>query len=264
MRNLIFVLALMLFAPYVLAQQRMEIFALRYKLAEQVLPTLRPLLETGGTMSSMSGKIIVRASPENIEQLRRALDAIDTRSRSLVISVRQGGAAQESDSRIGADGRVVIRNNELRVNGRVQAGSNSNQFSGQTLQTVQTVEDGEASIYLGKSVAMPMNQIVYGPGGAVVSRGTQYVDVGSGFTVRPQLSGEYVLMNISPQNQRISNNGTIEGSRLSTSVRGRLGQWIPLGGVSQQNENSGRGTLDYRDGYSQQSSEYWIKVEALD
>ena len=41
---------------------------------------------------------------------------------------------------------------------------------------------------IGKSVPLPMTQMVYGPGGTVVSRGTQYVDVGSGFSVRPQLA----------------------------------------------------------------------------
>ncbi|GAB2891314.1 secretin N-terminal domain-containing protein [Uliginosibacterium flavum] len=264
MRNLLFALVLILLAPLVQAQQRMEIIPLRYRLIEQVMPTLRPLLEPGGSMSAMSGKIIVRASPENIEQIRRALEAIDTRARSLMISVRQGGSAQEEDTRIGADGRVVIRNGDIDVSGRGQAYSRNSQSSGQTLQTIQTVEDGEAYIYLGKSVPLPMTQMVYGPGGAVVSRGTQYVDVGSGFSVRPQLAGDQVVLTIAPQNQRMNGSGAIEGSRLSTTVRGRLGQWMPLGGVSQQSDNRGSGIVDYRSGRSEQTSEYWIKVEAME
>lgn len=263
MRKLLLVFMCMLLSPLAQAQQRMEIFPLRHRLVEQVLPALQPLLEPGATMSAMSGKIIVRASPANLEQIRRALEAIDTRSRSLMISVRQGGSAQEDSTRIGADGRVVIRNGEVSVDGRGQASSRSSQSSGQTLQTIQTVEDGEAFIYLGRSVPLPMTQMVYGPGGTLVSRGTQYVDVGSGFSVRPQLAGDQVVLNIAPQSQRMSA-GVIEGSRLSTTVRGRLGQWLPLGGVSQQSDTRGRGMLDYRDGRSEQTSEFWIKVDALE
>ncbi|MBS1210034.1 MAG: bacterial type and secretion system family protein [Proteobacteria bacterium] len=264
MRNILLALAILCTSLSAQAQQRMEIFALQHRLVEQVLPALQPLLEPGGTMSAMSGKIIVRASAANIAQLRQALEAIDTRSRSLMISVRQGSAAQEDDTRIGAEGRVQIRNGELDVEGRGQATARTTQYNGRTLQTIQTVEDGEAYIYLGKSVPLPMTRIVYGPGGAVVSRSTQYADVGSGFAVRPQLAGDQVVLDITPQTQRMNGSGAIEGSRLSTTIRGRLGEWLPLGGISQQGETSGRGVLDYRSGRSEQSSEYWIKVDAVE
>ena len=245
------------------AQQRMEIIPLKHRLPEQVLPTLQPLLEPGGTLSAMSGKLIVRASPANIEELRRALEAVDTRARSLMIQVRQGGSAQEDDTRVGVDGRVVIRNGDLGVDGRAQADSRSTRSSGQVLQRIQTVEDGQAWIYLGKSVPLPMTQVIVGPGGSVATRGTQYVDVGSGFAVRPQLIGDQVVLNITPQNQNLSGSGAIEGSRLSTTVRGRLGQWLPLGGVSQQSDQSGRGYFDYRSGRSEQVSEYWIRADEM-
>jgi type II secretory pathway component GspD/PulD (secretin) len=264
MRNFLLALLLSLLPWLAQAQQRMEIFTLQHRLVEQVLPVLQPLLEPGGTMSAMSGKIIVRASAANIAQLRQALEALDTRARSLMISVRQGGTAQEDETRLGADGRVQVRNGELSVEGSGQATTRNTQSSGNTLQTIQTVEDGEAYIYLGKSVPLPMTRIVYGPGGAVVSRSTQYVDAGSGFAVRPQLAGDQVVLDISPQTQRMNGSGAIEGSRLSTTIRGRLGQWLPLGGSSQQSETSGRGVLDYRSGRSGQSSEYWIKVEAVE
>lgn len=264
MRTVLFALVLLLAAPLVQAQQRMEIFTLRHRLAEHVLPVLQPLLEPGATMSAMSGKIIVRASPANLEQLRRALEAVDTETRRLMISVRQGGSAQEDDTRIGADGRVVIRNGQVGGELRGEAGARSTRSSGQVLQTIQTVEDGEAWIYLGRSVPLPMNQVSYGPGGVVVSRGVQYVDVGSGFSVRPQLAGEQVVLQIAPQSQQMGRGGVISGSGLATTVRGRLGQWLPLGGVSQQSERSGRATLGYESERGEVTSAYWIKVEALE
>lgn len=246
------------------AQQRLEIIPLKHRLPDQILPTLKPLLEPGATLSAMNGKLFVRASPVNIEELRRALAAIDTPTRSLMIYLRQGRAGLSEDVRLGLDGQLLSRNGELSVDGRALARADAARSSSNIVQKIQTMEDGEAWIYLGKSLPIPMLQRVYGPGGSVATLGTQYVDVGSGFSVRPQLSGDQLSLQISPQNQGINRNGVIEGGRLSTTLRGRLGEWLPLGGGTQQADFSERGMLSNARGHSEQSSEYWIKVEVMD
>ena len=47
------------------AQQEMEVIPLRHRTVEQVLPTLRPLLEPGGALSGMNDQLILRASRKN-------------------------------------------------------------------------------------------------------------------------------------------------------------------------------------------------------
>ena len=76
-RKLLFLSALALAAAQALAQQSLEIIALRHRTVEQVLPVLRPLLEPGGTLTGQRGQLIVRASPANLAELRQALAAID-------------------------------------------------------------------------------------------------------------------------------------------------------------------------------------------
>jgi len=264
MRRLIAaLLSLALCAP-LFAQQRMEILTLRHRLAEQVLPTLQGLIEPGGTVSAMSGKVIVRSSPANIAQLREALEAIDVPQRRLLISVRQGGSRSSESTRVGADGRVILRGEDVDARVRADAESGNRSGSENIVSRVQTVEDGEALIYLGRAVPVPAAQTVYGPNGVVVSRSTQYVTAGSGFMARPRLAGNNVTVTIAPQSQRMAGNGRIEGSRMQTTVSGMLGEWIPLGGVSQQSERSERGLTRYEDSRSEVSSEFWIRVEALD
>ncbi|PLK49635.1 secretin N-terminal domain-containing protein [Uliginosibacterium sp. TH139] len=264
MLRLILALLCCAFALPLAAQQQMEIIALRHRLPEQVLPTLQPLLEPGGSLSAMSGKLIVRTTPANLAQLRRALEAIDTPVRRLLISVRQGGSQSREETYVGADGRVVIRNGE--VGGAVRAGAEagSRERRENIVSQVQTVEDGEAFIQLGQSVPQPVTQVVQGPGGTTVTRTTQYVSAGSGFAARPRLAGDNVTVSIAPQSQRIAGNGRVSGSGLTTTVSGKLGQWIPLGGISQQSETSGHGLTSYERGRSETSSEYWIRVESLD
>ncbi len=84
----------LLWGMNVLAQQRLEIISLQYRLPEQVLPTLQSLIEPGGSISGAAGKLFVRTSPANLAQIRRALEALDTPVRRLMISVRQGGSTE--------------------------------------------------------------------------------------------------------------------------------------------------------------------------
>src|SRR5687767_2855293 len=90
----------------VLAQGALEIISLRHRTAEQVLPALRPLLEPGATLTGHGAQLIVRTSPANLADLRRALDAIDRPARRLQISVRMDGALERSAQEIEASGRI--------------------------------------------------------------------------------------------------------------------------------------------------------------
>ena len=89
-RTLIRFAVLALFASTACAQNALEIISLRYRTAEQVLPSLRPLLEPGGTISGQGSQLFVRASPANLSDLRLALEVLDTPPRRLLISVRFG------------------------------------------------------------------------------------------------------------------------------------------------------------------------------
>jgi hypothetical protein len=65
---------------------------------------------------------------------------------------------------------------------------------------------------------------------------TQYRDVDSGFYVTPRVSGDRVTLEISSANDRVVNPATGASSiqRVQTVVSGRLGEWIEIGGTSEQ------------------------------
>src|SRR5437016_7924517 len=103
-------------AVHSLAQQALEIIPLRHLTVDQVLPALQPLVEPGGALTGQSGQLIVRASPANLAEIKRALEAIDRPPRRLQISVRFDDALEtarqgiEAGGRIGGDGsRVDVR-----------------------------------------------------------------------------------------------------------------------------------------------------------
>jgi hypothetical protein len=65
--------------------------------------------------------------------------------------------------------------------------------------------------------------------------GTQYRDVTTGFYVLPRLAGDRVTLDISPQRETLSRQipGAVNVQGLVTSVSGRLGEWMEIGGISQ-------------------------------
>src|SRR5437016_12711706 len=81
--------ALAAWAAHSLAQQALEIIPLRHRTVDQVLPALQPLVEPGGALTGQSGQLIVRTSPANLVEIKRALEAIDRppRRRPLTVAV---------------------------------------------------------------------------------------------------------------------------------------------------------------------------------
>ncbi len=103
------------FASLSAAQYALEIIPLKHRTVEQVLPTLRPLLEPGGTLTGQANQLIVRASPANLADIRRALDAIDRPLRRLQISVRFDDALEASSQGIEASGRIGNRGSRVEL-----------------------------------------------------------------------------------------------------------------------------------------------------
>lgn len=259
-----------------LAQQEMEIIALRHRTLDQVLPTLQPLLEPGATLSGMNDQLILRASPRNRQQIRQALAAIDTPPRRLLIRVSQNREVEGRDEGVAVvakpsggmqeskeSTRVEVRRGDASISAQAWD-SRRTQASG-SMQTVQVVDGGRALIEVGRSLPIPLRQVAIGPRGLAVSEGIVYRDVGQGFYAAPRVVGDRVTVDISPRFDSLgeSANGTISTQRLTSTVSGRLGEWLELGGSSQQAvaASSGQGRSGNSQSLDQRS--VWLQVEEL-
>ena len=240
------------------AEPVVEVIPLHYRTAEEVIPILQPMLAREGTLSGFRGQLIIRTTPENLVELKRILASVDTAPRQLLITVRQdadGSASRRSASisgNVGNDnarvivpptsrdrqgGRVVIRDGDSRISGHVLDSSSS--LSDHNTQTLRVSEGREAFIGVGQSVPVRGRQVTRTVvNGQVVERVVetpQYRDVTSGFYVRPRVSGDRVLLDISPQRESLSSDirGGVNVQRVVTTVSGRLGEWIEIGGIVQ-------------------------------
>ncbi len=267
------------------AQQELEIISLRHRPLDQVLPALQPLLEAGGTLSGMGDQLFLRASRANREQIRQALAAIDTPARRLLIRVSQDRQAVSREQGGGISGQVVfdrhgrivqpaaggvsgstrieVRRGESVIVGEADdwRGSGS---SGST-QVVQVIDGGRAFIHVGQSLPVPLRQLVVGRHGAVLSETVVYRDLGQGFYAQPRVVGERVTLAISPQADLPGwrGDGSSDTQRLTTTVSGRLGEWIELGGSHQQADFARQGNLHGAVGRASERRSVWLQVEEL-
>jgi hypothetical protein len=255
------------------AHADVEVVPLRHRTVEQVMPVLRPLMEPGGALSGMQNQLIIRASPANIAELKRVLASIDTRPRRLLVSVRQ--EADESVLRHEASvrgtvrsGRVIIGNEPAgrreRSGASVHIGQSQSNADESIEQRVQVIEGGIASISIGQSLPVPGRTVTHGPAGTVVSDSVAYRDVTTGFEVMPRLAGERVMLDINPRRESAAAGGGTSVQRASSSVTGRLGEWIELGGASMSGTSAGTGLLSRSQATREGARRIWVRVDALE
>ncbi len=280
-------LCLALSAPLVSwAQVKLDIIPLKHRTTDQVLPALQPLVGEDAALSGANNRIFIRADAATRLAVRQAIEAIDTPLRSLMISVRHDnddsirreGAAVSGNVRgggvsVGAadggegagEGGAVIegRSGDSRVATRVWStrGNSADRLS----QRVQVVEGGSAFIQVGSSIPVPFTQIIAGPRGGAISQGTEYRDIGSGFYALPRVNGDQVTLDISPQKESLSETqyGEIRTARLVSMVRGRLGEWMELGGSGYSEQIDQRGITRYGTRDAQSQRRLWVKVDVV-
>lgn len=219
--------------------QDLQIIELRHRLADDVLPVVRPLLAEGGVLTGIDGLLFVRTSPGNLEQIRDAIAAIDRAPRQLLITVGQDTAGGSSSA--GVRGTVVIGNDS---SARVRVGGGSQQADLRNVSSIRTLEGNETYIAVGQS--------------------TPYRAADTGFYATARVSGDTVTLEISPRQQRFAGRGgVVESGGATTTVSMPLGEWIELGAVRETTAGSTGGLLVW--GRHGGASEYsaWVKVEEI-
>ena len=131
------------------------------------------------------------------------------------------------------------------------------------------MEGREAFIRAGQSVPVRGRQVTRTVvGGQVVEQvvdTTQYHDVTTGFYVRARVTGERVMLEISPQRETLSKDirGGVNVQRLVTTVSGRLGEWMELGGAGQSATAEQSALLGHASSATRDDRRVLIKVEEV-
>ena len=256
MMRYVIVLLLYLFSLSLSAQQlKLEIIPLNHSTTDTVVPVIKPLLAPGGSVTGMNNQLIVKTTPANLVEIKQLLETLDRPLRSLMITVQQGIDRSEYlqggavSGTIGS-GNVTLTNRtgQPSPGGVVLSGSDSNgnifQYNGSNTQnnnvsnntySVQTLEGEPAYIQTGQSVPVPNRNTVITRNGVVIQDGTEYRDASSGFYVLPRVNGRNVTLMVAPRQSSVNPGRvpTFDIQSVQTTVTGRLGEWIQIGGLDQ-------------------------------
>jgi len=269
------------------AQTTVEVIQLRYRQADQLIPVLQPLLGRDASISNFQNQLVIRATPSELAQVKSVLASLDTPPKRLLITVRQdadvSGSRREAEvsGSIGNDqarvtvpgsgsregGNVVLRDGDDRLRARVlDSGQTGSERIG---QTVQVLEGYTAFIRAGESRPVRNRQVVRtmvnGQWFDRVVETTDYRDAATGFNVRPRLQGDRVTLDIDPQRETFDDQrrGAVNIQRVVTTVSGRLGEWISLGGIGEERSDDRSGILSTRSVRSNEQRGVQVKVEIL-
>ena len=212
----------------------LEIVELRARLPEDLIPILAPLVEPDGTLVGSGHTLFVRAAPDRLAELRRALDTLDQPARSLLIQVRQRGSTQDRGlgAHIDADGARVRIGPPGPGGARAEVWADRSAETRDLSQEVRALDGHPAFIAIGRDQPVPYREIATDPwnrGAATVREGTVYRRSDSGFSVVPRVQGDRVTLELSAGTALPQRRGGVATSAAAATVHGRLGEWIALG-----------------------------------
>ena len=241
---------------------------LRARFPEEIIPTLKPLAGPDGVVTGSGHSLFLRVAPDRLEDIRRALERIDTPARSLLIQVRRASAVS------GRGGEAGVRVDEsvgdrarLRVGPRIPgggsalgAGAGQGTRESRISQEVRALDGRPAFIASGTERPEVYREGSIGPGGAYRREGVDYRRAETGFYVTPRVNGDRVTLDIAAFADRPSGGRNLETGEVQTSVTARLGEWVPIGGVTTQETRSEQGMLYRREGHSEGQTELELRV----
>ena len=240
--------------------------------ADEIISIVKPLLGPGEVITASGFKLFLRASPASVEQVRDIIDALDIAAKMLRISVFQGserdlktmaisgnlriegGDASVGVGSSGKQGAGNIAYDSGNVSGDINANSSQASRASNPVHQLRVSEGTEGFIQTG-------NQLAY----SSYNNGTEYKNVTTGFYVLPRIRGSGVMLEVRPfkNSQSKKRAGSIETQSANTTISGRLGEWLPLGGVSEQfkRSQSGIGSSSSSDGSNKSS--IWIRADLI-
>lgn len=248
---------------------RIEVVTLRYRTVDEVLPVVQPLLDARGRMTGAHNQLIIRSTPDNLRELLPVIRHLDAPARQLILHVEQGEASATQSRRATLDAAIGDRNrieigNPTRPNSvvaRIGAGSGSGENN--SVQRIQTLDGRAAHIRTGKLIPI-VNTTVDSYGHPVTQIEHQSAD--KGVWVTPRLVGENeVELEISTRHDDEERQaGRLQTRRSESTIRGRLGEWIDLGGVGNEESRDDKALSGIRSISTHRDFNLRVKVELVD
>ncbi|MCK0152385.1 type II and III secretion system protein [Alcanivorax sp. S6407] len=187
--------------------------------AEALVPVIGSLLVEGGTVNAYQGKLIIRTTPQNFNELQSVLGELNSKPRAVTVYLRRAG--NSSGERFGADVELSHRtfsgtNATIQIQQqRIQGGQHSD-------YQVRTLSGYPAGINQGTLLALS--------GG---DNGTYLHSLERGIQVTPQVNTDgSVTLQIQQRHDQPGGPGIADTQHSSSTLRLQPGQWQQMGAIN--------------------------------
>ena len=282
MKQLCLLLASLLLVSTVRADS-VSVVQLQHRPAAEVVPVIAPMLGPNDAISGEGFRIFVRASAEGQQRVRSLVERLDTPARVLQVSVFQGSEQVLRELALRANVQVqrgdttidVGSGNEADGGGRIIYSTSGGSASVDAVATQRNLRDHpihRVRVTEGKEAYIETGErIPYFVGAAMRGRralagGVQYENVVTGFYALPRIRGDNVVLEVSPfkSSRSDTGRGNVETQSATTTVTGRAGEWLFIGGVSEQTERTESAVASTYATQGSRNTGIWIKAELVE
>jgi len=258
------------FSLHTAAAPEFKIITLQHRLAEEILPIIKPLVGNEGTATAMQNNLIIRTDSGNMAEIEQIIARLDTARQNLKITVSRQDNRQSDKSSAEVSGRkrignVVVgtgsypdhANDGVQINienRQSKTGSSSNQF-------IQVMDGERAFILVGQSIPYTQEWVNLTHRYVSVQRTTEFIEINTGFAIRPRSIGNQIELEITPRFTQLNQNGFLDFEVLTTVIRANRGEWLDLGGIMQQKDDVSRAILNWQARHQSLNNKLLIRVE---
>lgn len=264
-------LCCLLCSTQLIAATAFKIITLQHHFAEDILPAIQPLVGSEGVVTGMQNQLIIRASPEKMAEIEQIVATLDVARQNLKITVSRQNNLQTGREGLTVSGRKRIGNVDIGTSKyandvQIDIESNQNNVHSNSNQFINVVDGERAFIRVGQSVPFTQEwltmtrQYISAPS-IRVQRTTEFVDIATGFAVRPRSIGNQIELEVTPRIAQLNQSGFIDFEELSTVVYVNRGEWLDLSGLMQQKDDVSRAILNKQSSRQLQGNQLSIRVE---
>jgi len=252
------------------AASEFKIIPLQHRFAEEILPAIKPLVGVNGTATTMQNNLIIRTSPENMAEIEKVINTLDTKRQNLKITVsrNKNSLTEQNSAEISARkriGNVAIEtgkmHNIVRNGAALDIKNHQSKSQISNSQFIQVLDGEQAFISVGQSIPYTQEWVSLTHRYIGIQHTTEFIDINTGFAVRPKSIGKQVEVEITPRFSQLNRGGVIDFDMLTTIVRTNRGEWINLGEIMQQKDDVSRAILNWKTNSQLSDNQLLILVE---
>lgn len=249
--------------------QKINVIELKHRSAEELIPTIAPLLSADEGVSGQGYQIILKANTGSLENIKRLIQQLDKPAAQLLISIRNMTAEQANTGNRSITAKLPKNSFSITTGKRENQGlgihtnTSDNRQTERQDQQIRASEGKPALINSGIDAPLNIKRRQRINGQIIEQNITEFHPVQRGFYVTAWLNGDRVRLEIQQQNQSLQNNGAISSAKINTTVSGELGKWISIGGLATTEQYRHHKPNSQTSISTQNRNQIYIKVEKL-